>query len=378
MKQLLLGLLLSSMLAGGVLAQTITPAPGSGGVGGTPGGSSTDVQFNSSGVFGGDAGLTYSGGNKLSVGNGSNAGTLFLDTTGGGGVNLLAGTSASTFSATLPDNTGTIAELNLAQTFSAAQTFQSVVASGATGGTEGTGSVNAQTYWQNGSQISVLNFLTSCPSCAYTLPAAADTLAAVGTIETISQPWTFSGTPNIAVPDGGVIVGASNQADELLKINGNITAGQGYFAALIAGANGHGSSSGYALLSLGGNSLGGTTNASGVVGGVTYDQQIFASGTAGYYGYRCAPTVSSTGSGIADCFDVYHGATRWAAITYSGLIVPHGYTVSTLPAAASQDVGSMAYVTDQTTACVVPGAPLTGGGAVKCLVFDNGTAWVGG
>lgn len=67
-------------------------------------------------------GLVFTGGNSLQVGNGSNAGTVFLDTTGGGGVNLLAGSSASTFSATLPDNTGTVAELNLAQTFTAAQT----------------------------------------------------------------------------------------------------------------------------------------------------------------------------------------------------------------------------------------------------------------
>lgn len=53
-----------------------------------------------------------------------------------------------------------------------------------------------------------------------------------------------------------------------------------------------------------------------------------------------------------------------------------GYTVATLPAAGN--AGRTAHVTDQTTACPATGAALTGGGAVVCPVFDNGSAWVGG
>lgn len=52
------------------------------------------------------------------------------------------------------------------------------------------------------------------------------------------------------------------------------------------------------------------------------------------------------------------------------------YTVGTLPAAGS--AGRRAYVTDQNAACPAVGAALTGGGAVVCPVFDNGSAWVGG
>lgn len=52
------------------------------------------------------------------------------------------------------------------------------------------------------------------------------------------------------------------------------------------------------------------------------------------------------------------------------------YTVATLPAAGS--AGRRAYVTDQLTTCAVVGAALTGGGAITCPVFDNGTIWVGG
>jgi hypothetical protein len=48
------------------------------------------------------------------------------------------------------------------------------------------------------------------------------------------------------------------------------------------------------------------------------------------------------------------------------------YTVATLPAAGS--AGRRAYVTDATAPTFL--GALTGGGAVVCPVFDNGTAWV--
>ncbi len=67
-------------------------------------------------------------------------------------------------------------------------------------------------------------------------------------------------------------------------------------------------------------------------------------------------------------------ATPAATIEANGTIKTAGYTVSTLPAGS---VGMRAYVTDQLTACVVAGAALTGGGAVTCPVFYNGSAWVG-
>lgn len=51
-----------------------------------------------------------------------------------------------------------------------------------------------------------------------------------------------------------------------------------------------------------------------------------------------------------------------------------GYTVATLPAASA---GAVAYVTDQLTTCAAAGAALTGGGAVTCPAFYNGSAWVG-
>ncbi len=61
---------------------------------------------------------------------------------------------------------------------------------------------------------------------------------------------------------------------------------------------------------------------------------------------------------------------------YSNQTVAVGkaYTVATLPAAGTQ--GRRAWVTDATAPTFL--GALTGGGAVVCPVFDNGTAWVAG
>lgn len=50
------------------------------------------------------------------------------------------------------------------------------------------------------------------------------------------------------------------------------------------------------------------------------------------------------------------------------------FTVATLPAAG--EMGRRAFVKDATTPAFL--GTLTGGGAVVCPVFDNGTAWVVG
>jgi hypothetical protein len=62
-------------------------------------------------------------------------------------------------------------------------------------------------------------------------------------------------------------------------------------------------------------------------------------------------------------------------VVFGAQAVHKGYTVGTLPTGVT---GGNAYVTDQLTTCAVAGAALTGGGAVTCPVFYNGSAWVGG
>lgn len=60
---------------------------------------------------------------------------------------------------------------------------------------------------------------------------------------------------------------------------------------------------------------------------------------------------------------------------FAALAITAGFLVSTLPAGVT---GARAHVTDQLTTCAAIGTPLTGGGAVTCPAFYNGTAWVGG
>jgi hypothetical protein len=59
-------------------------------------------------------------------------------------------------------------------------------------------------------------------------------------------------------------------------------------------------------------------------------------------------------------------------LSVTGTVRTEGYTVATLPAAGV--AGRRAYVTDATLPTYL--GALTGGGAVVCPVFDNGTAWV--
>ncbi len=54
----------------------------------------------------------------------------------------------------------------------------------------------------------------------------------------------------------------------------------------------------------------------------------------------------------------------------------NGFAIGSLPTPGV--AGRRAYVTDQITACPLPGVAPTNGGALVCPVFDNGAAWVGG
>jgi hypothetical protein len=70
-----------------------------------------------------------------------------------------------------------------------------------------------------------------------------------------------------------------------------------------------------------------------------------------------------------------YGKTNASTWTLGAPIATPGFTVAGLPAAGI--VGRRAHVTDQNGAPTFLGA-LTGGGAIKCPVFDNGVAWVAG
>lgn len=88
-------------------------------------------------------------------------------------------------------------------------------------------------------------------------------------------------------------------------------------------------------------------------------------GAGGSIIFQVAPagTTSSTQNPLAAALTIYSNKT---------VVVGATYTVATLPAAGT--VGRRAWVTDATAPTFL--GALTGGGAVVCPVFDNGTAWV--
>jgi hypothetical protein len=84
-----------------------------------------------------------------------------------------------------------------------------------------------------------------------------------------------------------------------------------------------------------------------------------------------SPTISSQGSDTNVDISVSAKGTTGSVVMLSPLKLL-GYTVATLPTAGT--VGRTAYVTDATAPTYL--GTLTGGGAVRTPVFDNGTAWV--
>ena len=99
-------------------------------------------------------------------------------------------------------------------------------------------------------------------------------------------------------------------------------------------------------------------------------------GTGTTFAMSTAPALTNATliGGTVD--NVVIGATtpvagKFTSLTATGTLSTSGYTVATLPAGT---VGMRAYVTDATAPTYL--SALTGGGAVKCPVFYNGTAWV--
>jgi hypothetical protein len=90
-------------------------------------------------------------------------------------------------------------------------------------------------------------------------------------------------------------------------------------------------------------------------------------GVGGDIIFQVAPAGSSgtAQNTLAQAMRIYNTKT---------VAVGSAFTVSTLPAAGTQ--GRRAWVTDALTPTFL--GTLTGGGAVVCPVFDNGTAWVAG
>lgn len=90
---------------------------------------------------------------------------------------------------------------------------------------------------------------------------------------------------------------------------------------------------------------------------------------AGYSGNSASGMVDNSTAGVLSI-----GPTNATSILLGKQTTLPAFTVAGLPTGIQ---GGIAYVTDQLTAAAAKGVAPTGGGAVKCVVFYNGSAWVG-
>lgn len=191
---------------------------------------------------------------------------------------------------------------------------------------------------------------------------------------------TGSGLGITPVINGGTGLGTIPTNGQLLIGNGTgyalhtLTAGTG-----ITVTNGAGT---ITVASTGVTSVGGT----GTVNGITLTGTVTTTGNLTLGGALSGVSLTTQVSGT---LPIANGGTGTTSTTFASLttnvsgILPvanggnglgAAYTVATLPAASTQ--GRRSWVTDA-LAPVFLAAP-TGGGAVVCPVFDNGTAWVVG
>jgi hypothetical protein len=204
---------------------------GSGG-GGTPGGSNTQIQFNSASVFGGSPNLTWVS-PVLTIGvQGSTQGGLAL--TGGiSGTTLLQGLNAGTGgTATFPANTGIVAELNLSQNWTALQTFNSgITGTGNTGALlAGSGILGSPNTWTAGQTFNANDLLinpgpvtlTSAGTTARTatLPDNTGVIAELNLAQVWTAVQTFAAS-NLALNPGPITLASAGTAARIATFPDN-------------------------------------------------------------------------------------------------------------------------------------------------------------
>ena len=292
----------------------------------TPGGSSTDVQYNSSGSFGGDSGMTYDGSGDLTLSGKVNATTAVLS-------NLTASSPVFSDSSKNLTSSGTVGVANGGTGF-ASDTAYEILA----GGTTSTAPFQQVGIGTSG-QVLTSNGTGSLPSFQASAGGGVSSVTA-------SAPIASSGgsTPNISLT-GTVVVANGGTGDSSLSLDG-ILLGNGTSAVQVIApgttayplvANGPSSAPSYQQLSLSAGvtgtlpiANGGTANGSlGVTaGGVLYTDgtkiQNTGASTSGYVliSNGSSPPSFTAASGVATAnvsssgTGQYH--TEYATIDISG------------------------------------------------------------
>lgn len=175
---------------------------------------------------------------------------------------------------------------------------------------------------------------------------------------TFTESMRINSTGQVGIGTGGTITSGTT-----LEVNGISKTNLGVFSGTLSSYT---SSTGalYAYYSSGG-VLGSYSDNSGTKSTFSIDGSVIQLRTTGSANLYIA---SSGGVSIGNTTDAGAGN-----LSVSGTVKTQGYTVATLPTGS---IGMKAYVTDAVAPTFL--GTLTGGGAVKCPVFYNGTAWVAG
>ena len=323
--------------------------------GSTPaiGGSNTQVQYNNSGAFGGDAGMTYDATNKAV-------------TVGGATVT----TSNPVLNMSQTWNAGAVAftgmKLNVTDTASAAASLLADLQVGGTSkfSVKKDGMVNAAS--SNGvGGYGLAGELLLARLAGYTgLMAPNGGNGIVFNIfgaTTGGSSWAFVNSTNFALGPNHKFgwsgsVDAVGTQDLFLTRKGaaNLQLGSSDAAAPVAQT--------LSVQSV----VAGTTNTAGANWTLNGSRGT-GTGVGGDVIIQVAPagTTGTSQNALAEAIRAYSNQT---------VKIGKAYTVSTLPTAGTQ--GRRAWVTDATAPTFL--GTLTGGGSVVCPVFDNGTAWVAG
>lgn len=316
-----------------VNAQGQLTAASSGGAGGSPGGSNTDVQYNNSSAFGGNGGFTYDGTSKITLGvSGTSAGGVAFNNATSGSITIAPPTGAlGSVTMTLPDATDTFAVLGTAQTFTAKQTV-----SGASFGL--TGNQSASAWTTSGIRYAnVAGTLTDTSSSgtvatAYTSVFGGDTIAASSATTYTNYYGTY-----FKAPSAGTNVTLTN--------NYALGADSANFTALAIGGNAM-------TFPAAADTLAGLTTSGQVFTHATYFQFLRLKGSSGTANILLAP-VSTSATGEAD-FPSNTGtvAELNLAQTFSAAQrnTPVNVSISTATFTPSFD-GSNNFEIDLTSAC---------------------------
>ena len=310
--------------------------------------------------------------------NGSAAQTISYNTIG---ASPLAGSASLTTTGTITSGTwnGTLIDVAHGGTGLATLTANTIykgngtTALAASGLSDNGTTISTSEAFSGGNITSSGQFSTTGSGAIFTA-SGATTSAKIFNITNTSGGIAFG----VESSTGGSIVAGSTAYATVFTSTGNIQTYIGSTKILDIGSSSIVSSQNMAL---GGTALSGsgssrwlTTDGTSVVGGGLISSVSGVAKAYYFYDGTYAAVQGSTSIGVAL---QYNGGTNGLTIngtsgnaTFGATVTLAAYTVATLPTAA---VGMICYVTDASAPTY--GATVAGGGAVKTLVFYDGTNW---